>query len=85
MNHQGGVILFDCERRYKQVLPVGSQFSSFDQENEPQRIYNILEGITPKVQVGVNIEITLVPVVENPLKLAPKVDEIVTKEFPTYK
>ena len=33
MNNGGGVILFDCERKFREVLPVGCHFTSYDQEN----------------------------------------------------
>ena len=68
MNNGGGVILFDCERRHREVLPVGSQFTLLDLENEPQKIYQIIEGVIPKVQVGVNLEVSVVPLVQNPQK-----------------
>ena len=42
LNNQGGVILFDCAKKYRDYIPMGEYFNSKEQESMIQKIYAIL-------------------------------------------
>lgn len=83
LNNEGGVILFDCARKYRDYIPMGEYFNSKEQDSLIQKIYAILDTISPRPEVGTNVEVTFVPIAKNPLlvghpnnKLVPKTEHL---------
>lgn len=72
-NAEGGVVLWDCKKKYFQVLPTGEILSENDKLNVRKKVRLLLEDISPKVELGVDCSLDFVPVAENPLN---KVNEV---------
>ena len=47
LNNGGGVILFDCARKYRQIIPMGEYLKKQDMDSFLQRLEKIAEGISP--------------------------------------
>ena len=66
LNNKGGVILFDCARRFRDVVPVGEYMSEKLQEEWVSRIKAYCESVVPTQLPQHNIEVTFVPIIKNP-------------------
>jgi hypothetical protein len=69
LNGGGGVMLFDSVTVDNCVIPYGVLIIEKLKEEIEQKITDYLEGIYPKPQVGKNVIISWVPMVENPFKI----------------
>ena len=81
LNNGGGVILFDCLRRFRDVLPIGEYISEKEQEEWVSRIKAYCECIVPAQHPQHNVEVTFVPIVQNPYHPDSKTKGTITKRL----
>jgi hypothetical protein len=74
LNNHGGVILFNCVREYKQILPMGSLLNEKDKEAIENKLNYMLGFIYPRPEIGSNVTVSFVPLAIHPLtKDLPKI------------
>jgi hypothetical protein len=67
LNSHGGVILFDCVSKNRDIIPVGEMMSLQLKNEIEQKVTSYIQSIYPLPE-AVNYSITFVPIVKNPIQ-----------------